>query len=537
MYTSSSSGSTSQRVDNDLLRHVSPEELREQQRLLDRFQREKEKRELERIKDNDPSVLQPVAPPSQMRSQPQSLTGVTTPRLSRSLTVSSTGATVGDAEDEPLPPRRPSVPFMPSSFRRKHTRQDAQSATSCRPVMCAQTGHTRLQAGVALLNTGRAPPPSSSEASPPGPCSYSFPELPNPVPQALLRDSESSPPGYEYAISAYPRHQDIRPLRLLSLDGGGVRGISSLRVLKAIMDRVSPGARPYEYFDLIAGTSTGGELFHHPGYVARRLQMSVDDCIERYHHLAKQIFQRNMVAQLGSFVFRGNRFNPANLEQAIKDIVKQTSPENVKMADHQARCARAFVVAVQKSNVNNQSARRIRTYPTLSSPADTCEIWEAGRATSAAPSYFPPIKLKDEYGRSTMYIDGGLGYNNPSKELHNEARYVYGPDYPIGCFISIGTGHHKKVAFSHIRHLMSPAYGAFRAIVLSSEKAHNEMEQYFSRQPSVYFRFNARMEIADAKGDKDFIQSVALEDWQKMGQVEALTHEYLRLEETSKMLD
>ena len=61
-----------------------------------------------------------------------------------------------------------------------------------------------------------------------------------------------------------------KPLRILSLDGGGVRGISSLYILKEIMRQIArehaennPEApeispRPCEYFDLICGTSTGG---------------------------------------------------------------------------------------------------------------------------------------------------------------------------------------------------------------------------------------------------------------------------------------
>ena len=60
------------------------------------------------------------------------------------------------------------------------------------------------------------------------------------------------------------------PLRILSLDGGGVRGISSLSILKEVMRQIAqeyeadnPGSpelspRPCEYFDLICGTSTGG---------------------------------------------------------------------------------------------------------------------------------------------------------------------------------------------------------------------------------------------------------------------------------------
>ena len=60
------------------------------------------------------------------------------------------------------------------------------------------------------------------------------------------------------------------PLRILSLDGGGVRGISSLYILKEVMAQIAreykeenpdapePSPRPCEYFDLICGTSTGG---------------------------------------------------------------------------------------------------------------------------------------------------------------------------------------------------------------------------------------------------------------------------------------
>ncbi|KKY28473.1 putative protein kinase subdomain-containing protein [Diplodia seriata] len=49
-----------------------------------------------------------------------------------------------------------------------------------------------------------------------------------------------------------------RPLRVLSFDGGGVRGLSSLLLLKAVMDKVSPNKKPCELFDMIGGTSTGG---------------------------------------------------------------------------------------------------------------------------------------------------------------------------------------------------------------------------------------------------------------------------------------
>ena len=49
-------------------------------------------------------------------------------------------------------------------------------------------------------------------------------------------------------------------LRLLALDGGGVRGLSALMILSQLMEAVNPDSppKPCDYFDMIGGTSTGG---------------------------------------------------------------------------------------------------------------------------------------------------------------------------------------------------------------------------------------------------------------------------------------
>lgn len=51
-------------------------------------------------------------------------------------------------------------------------------------------------------------------------------------------------------------------LRLLSFDGGGVRGLSSLLVLQHLMETLNPDAppKPCDFFHLIGGTSTGGQV-------------------------------------------------------------------------------------------------------------------------------------------------------------------------------------------------------------------------------------------------------------------------------------
>jgi predicted acylesterase/phospholipase RssA len=62
------------------------------------------------------------------------------------------------------------------------------------------------------------------------------------------------------------------------------------------------------------------------------------------------------------------------------------------------------------------------------------KIWEALRATSAAPTYFDAITIHD-----VEYVDGGFGCNNPSRVVYNEAKTIW-PGREIDCILSIGTG-------------------------------------------------------------------------------------------------
>lgn len=93
-------------------------------------------------------------------------------------------------------------------------------------------------------------------------------------------------------------------LRLLALDGGVVRGLSSLQILKQLMEVVDPESppKPCDYFDMIGGTSTGGFVYSiikklrsfadSDSLIAimlGRLQMTVDECIDAYVSLSENI--------------------------------------------------------------------------------------------------------------------------------------------------------------------------------------------------------------------------------------------------------
>lgn len=78
--------------------------------------------------------------------------------------------------------------------------------------------------------------------------------------------------------------------QLLALDGGGVRGLSSLMILRRLMATVNQETppKPCDYFDMIGGTSTGGLI----AVMLGRLRMTVDECIDAYTSLSDRVFEK-----------------------------------------------------------------------------------------------------------------------------------------------------------------------------------------------------------------------------------------------------
>lgn len=110
-------------------------------------------------------------------------------------------------------------------------------------------------------------------------------------------------------------------LCLLSLDGGGVRGLSTLLILKRVMEGINPvdPPKPCDYFDMIGGTSTGGLI----ALMLGRMRLSVDDCIAAYTDLSPKIFTKiHHRVKLSNGKSQG-RFNHEALEKGIKNILKK----------------------------------------------------------------------------------------------------------------------------------------------------------------------------------------------------------------------
>ncbi|XP_072240775.1 85/88 kDa calcium-independent phospholipase A2 isoform X2 [Leuresthes tenuis] len=218
--------------------------------------------------------------------------------------------------------------------------------------------------------------------------------------------------------------------RLLSLDGGGIKGLVLIQMLIALEREAGRPTR--ELFDWIAGTSTGGIL-----------------ALAIIHGKSME-YLRCLYFRMKEQVFKGSRpYESAPLE----DFLKKEFGENTKMTD--VRFPRVMVTSVLADrhpgelhifrNYDPPSAHREPPYATtatfkpLTVPQEQL-VWRAARSSGAAPTYFRPM------GR---FLDGGLLANNPTldamSEIHqyNKALRAEGHNRDIkklGIVVSLGTG-------------------------------------------------------------------------------------------------
>jgi predicted acylesterase/phospholipase RssA len=101
-----------------------------------------------------------------------------------------------------------------------------------------------------------------------------------------------------------------------------------------------------------------------------------------------------------------------------------------------------FVVATKGLHAEGPPTL-FRSYQCEGHNASQCTIWEAGRATSAAATFFKPIEIESPRPGGT-FMDGGLAHNNPAEVALSEAQKIWTKTKRF-CVVSIGTGRLKSI--------------------------------------------------------------------------------------------
>ncbi|EJP60972.1 protein kinase subdomain-containing protein [Beauveria bassiana ARSEF 2860] len=324
----------------------------------------------------------------------------------------------------------------------------------------------------------------------------------------------------EYTTTREPNPVDSEGLCLLSLDGGGVRGLSTLFILKGIMARLNherkksdlPSAKPCEVFDLVGGTSTGGLI----AIMLGRLEMDVDECISTYIDLMKRVFDKKsswLPVSLGGNVKA--QFDSKKLRSAVEQAINQSgaSPQD-RFNDGQSRGCRVFVCAAAKET---SDITRLRSYDLPGKTSIEATILDAALATSAATRFFDPVRIG-----ARQFVDGALGANNPVEQVEREASDIWCADTAelmpqVKCFLSVGTGHPGKKAIEDnmVKLLSKTLVGMVTETEQTEARFIARWRQHYDLKR--YFRFNV----------DHGLEGVGLEEFDQQGTMEAATESYL----------
>jgi hypothetical protein len=230
------------------------------------------------------------------------------------------------------------------------------------------------------------------------------------------------------------------PKKILALDGGGIRGMISVEILAKMEDLLrkqhgnDKGFVLADYFDYIAGTSTGAIVA-----TALSLGWSVDKVKSFYVNSGAQMFDKASLLQ---------KFKYSYEDTALKKMLQTEFGKTTTLGSKQLKTLLMMVMR----NSTTDSPWPVSNNPLAKFNArnfDGCNLdlslWQLVRASTAAPTYFPPEKVQIG-SNNFVFVDGGITmYNNPAFQTFLMA--TLGP-YQLGwetgedklLIVSVGTG-------------------------------------------------------------------------------------------------
>ena len=230
-----------------------------------------------------------------------------------------------------------------------------------------------------------------------------------------------------------------RPRRLLAIDGGGLAGLipaEALILIEQQLDQLTGTQKPLcERFDLIGGTSTGAIIA-----AGLALGLKAADLRDFYLKFGDDIFTKSWLP-----VRLWHSYPSAPLEKHLKDVFgESTALGSDQLRTQILLVAKNATLGNDWFFTNNPNSRFFKNNSGL-------PLWQVVRASTAAPTYFPPqtIEVPDDAGKMQSYefVDGGVSsYNNPALQVFLEATVpAYGLGWPMGAdrllLISLGTGY------------------------------------------------------------------------------------------------
>lgn len=303
------------------------------------------------------------------------------------------------------------------------------------------------------------------------------------------------------------------PKRILSLDGGGIRGALTLGYLQRIEDILrkqhgdEKSFRLSQYFDLIGGTSTGSIIA-----ACLAIGMSVNEIKNMYMDLGDKIFAKKYkwwkVFEIGDMIKAGYDSKP--LENELQKVF---GTDTTLASD---KILTGLCIVAKRADTNS-------VWPIINHPGgkyyDSVDgvnkdilLWKAVRASAAAPTYFLPQIIDVGGGlKEAAFVDGGVSMaNNPSLQLLMVAtmngfpfKWKWGEDNLMVVSVGTGMGRWKKIPADVQKNNLLNWASQLPDMLMQDASWQNQMLlQWFSNSPTAW-----EIDQEIGKLDTDFIGS------------------------------
>ena len=302
---------------------------------------------------------------------------------------------------------------------------------------------------------------------------------------------------------------DNKKLKILSIDGGGIRGIIPARVLCELEEQIvacdGPDAKLCDYFDLVCGTSTGGIIA-----AGIALGLPAKEILTLYTEHAGEIFpSKHDKVKAFDVLFNRPFYKRDALEKILKDTYGRCARDKDTRVYH---CRTRLCIPVYDASKDVIHIFKTDHLPNYHRDCHI-PITDVVLASAAAPAYFYPHTFDymtmgtDTVNSYTNNIDGGLFANNPTLIGLTEARCCMGVPLEDIAILSLGTG---KSSFKANEGAKSMGSGYWISPLSGTLKLYEAM----SSAQSIYIDNTMKLikdgAGADKKGSSDISSDAAV---------------------------
>ncbi len=226
-------------------------------------------------------------------------------------------------------------------------------------------------------------------------------------------------------------------LKILSIDGGGIRGVIPCRILAHIEQQIKiryqlqnrDNPALYNVFDLIAGTSTGGIIAlglsaknpaTQEAFTATEMQKLYTDNGGFIFQKRQSSFLYSVLSVIPSKMAKSvaqlfqKPYASTHIEEVLKEYFGETHLcdclTDVLVTSHDIKSGRPYYYSSRLGKMREEENHALS---------------EVARSTSAAPTFFQPNVTQDIYNQNMILVDGGVLANNPSVLAYAEAKEIY----------------------------------------------------------------------------------------------------------------